>query len=446
MGGKATLVQSVLSALPTYCLSFYKFPKITIREIKKLQREFLWGGCEVKRKIPWVAWGDICKSKEEGGLGLKEIGVFNRALLGKWVWRVFAEENRLWVRILKSKYGSFDDWDVQGRSRRVRTKGSSWWLDLCEIYRGSIEGEGLKEELVRIVGNGKNTFFWWDRWVGDRRLKDVFPRLFNCSLLKHAKISEVGSWVEGVWSWDLKWRRGFSERNSNDVFELMMNIDRYKLSQEVEDVWRWKHAPNGIYSTKLAYKNLIKESVGTGVEAENKRKAFKILWKWWAPKKSTIIVWKAFRERLATINNLRTRGMEFSDEEAICPLCPAFPESNRHILFECPISASIWKLICSWCQVPRLLCVAPITNFLQFCGIMGRKNRAKVAATIWIGTVWSIWNARNNLVFNKVSSTAEKIADEIKLLIRSWLSIKIISVKESSCSDWLGDCRKFLGD
>ncbi|KAL8530201.1 hypothetical protein ACS0TY_007312 [Phlomoides rotata] len=446
MGGKATLIQSVLSAMPTYCLSFYKIPKITIREIKTLQRQFLWGGSEAKRKIPWVAWGGICKSKEEGGLGIREMGVFNRALLGKWVWRVFTEENRLWVRILKSKYGGFDDWDDRGRSRRVRKTGSSWWLDLCEIYRGSNEGEGLKEELVRKVGNGKNTFFWWDWWVGDRRLKDMFPRLFNCSVLKQTKISEAGSWVEGVWTWELKWRRGFSERNSNDVIDLMMNIDRYKISHDVEDTWRWVHATNGIYSTKLAYNNLIKERVGTGGVAENKKKAFKKLWKGWAPKKATIIVWKSFRERLATVDNLCTRGMEFSDEEALCPLCRAVPESNKHILFGCTFTVSIWKLICSWCQVPRLLCVDPIANFLQFCGLMGRKNRARVAATIWIGTVWSIWNARNNLVFNKVLPSAGKIAVEIKLLIRSWLSIKIIAVKEASCSEWLGDCRKFLGD
>ncbi|KAL8478206.1 hypothetical protein ACS0TY_030193 [Phlomoides rotata] len=127
MGGKATLVQSVLFALPTYCLSFYKIPKITIREIKKV----------------FVGWG-------------------------------------------------FDEWDVRGRSRRVRKMGSSWWFDLCEIYSGSNGGGGMKEELVRIVGNGKSTYFWWDLWVGDRRLKDIYPRLFNCSLLKHEKRQEDG--------------------------------------------------------------------------------------------------------------------------------------------------------------------------------------------------------------------------------------------------------------
>lgn len=32
---------------------------------------FLWGGSDENKKCSWVCWDDLCKSKEEGGLGVK---------------------------------------------------------------------------------------------------------------------------------------------------------------------------------------------------------------------------------------------------------------------------------------------------------------------------------------------------------------------------------------
>jgi len=48
--------------------------------------------------------GNVCKSKEEGGLGVKDIKKFNRALQAKWKWRMMSEEKGKWKEILVSKY------------------------------------------------------------------------------------------------------------------------------------------------------------------------------------------------------------------------------------------------------------------------------------------------------------------------------------------------------
>jgi len=53
-------------------------------KIISIQRRFLWEWRSEKRPISWVSWETKCKSWEEGGLGIKDVRMFNNALLAKW--------------------------------------------------------------------------------------------------------------------------------------------------------------------------------------------------------------------------------------------------------------------------------------------------------------------------------------------------------------------------
>jgi len=64
---------------------------IVLKKIVSLQRNVLWGWGSDGRKIVWVAWDKVCKSKEEGGLGIMNVRQFNLALMGKWIWRLKTE-------------------------------------------------------------------------------------------------------------------------------------------------------------------------------------------------------------------------------------------------------------------------------------------------------------------------------------------------------------------
>ena len=55
------------------------------------------------KKLCWVSWDDICKLKSDGGLGVKEVNKFNKALLAKWMWKFLLEKRALRVRIIKGK-------------------------------------------------------------------------------------------------------------------------------------------------------------------------------------------------------------------------------------------------------------------------------------------------------------------------------------------------------
>ena len=74
----------MLIALPIYLLSFFRIPKKVVHKIVSIQRNFLWGGDIEATKIPWVNWDTVYLPKTKGGLGIKDLTKFNKALLGKW--------------------------------------------------------------------------------------------------------------------------------------------------------------------------------------------------------------------------------------------------------------------------------------------------------------------------------------------------------------------------
>jgi len=98
----------------------------------------------------------------------------------------------LWKDILESKYGGWRSLKEQ----RLHNSYSFWWRDLKEVGKQEVWGTSF-EDCFRCY------FFWEDNLLGSGSLKSIFPRLFSLSVLKDAKISFCGAWVNNVWVWDL---------------------------------------------------------------------------------------------------------------------------------------------------------------------------------------------------------------------------------------------------
>jgi len=68
------------------------------------------------RKPPKAAWKMVCKSRQEGGLGIINIGEQNKALLMKNLDKFFNRRDIPWVQMIWEKY--YKDGKLPGRTRK----------------------------------------------------------------------------------------------------------------------------------------------------------------------------------------------------------------------------------------------------------------------------------------------------------------------------------------
>ncbi|XP_027099029.1 uncharacterized mitochondrial protein AtMg00310-like [Coffea arabica] len=148
--GKEVMLKVVTMAMPTYVMSCFKLPRKLLKYINSAMANYWWGEMNGKNKIHWISWKRMAEDRQEGGLGFMDLEAFNKALLGKQVWRVITKPNLLVSKVLKAKYfpkESIFTCKAQGNA--------SWfWKGIMEV-RGTVE-EGVR----RRIGNGRGTKIW----------------------------------------------------------------------------------------------------------------------------------------------------------------------------------------------------------------------------------------------------------------------------------------------
>lgn len=79
-----------------------------IDRINSIIRRFLLGG-----KMRPVAWSKVCLQRCEGGLGLRDLSTWNKALLAKVFWSIHSKSDSLWIRWIHAKYLRGEDvWEI----------------------------------------------------------------------------------------------------------------------------------------------------------------------------------------------------------------------------------------------------------------------------------------------------------------------------------------------
>eukprot|EP00253_Pinus_taeda_P028200 PITA_28200 len=98
LAGRLVLTKAVLQSIPVFMLSALPTPKEVLQQFRSIQKDFLWGKGEERKKWALVTWDKICKPKNHKGLGLDNLEILSKVLGAKLWWH--------WVKDLKAQWAS----------------------------------------------------------------------------------------------------------------------------------------------------------------------------------------------------------------------------------------------------------------------------------------------------------------------------------------------------
>nr|XP_027096099.1 uncharacterized protein LOC113715996 [Coffea arabica] len=237
--GKEVTLKTVTMALPTYVMSCFKLPASLCKEITRLMAAYWWGESQGRSKVHWCSWDKMMKAKLEGGLGFRNLECFNRALLGKQIWRLLRFPNLLVSQVLKAKY-----YPNENILNCDIPKHSSWFWQSIMSAR-----EVVKGGIWKRVGLGKSIKLWKDQWISNN--PNGKPTTMVPDGGEEQKVEELIS--------NFRWKRSVIFRRFNR--EDAENILRTPISlSRTGDLHFWIHSKQGEYSVRLCYQLQLKEA------------------------------------------------------------------------------------------------------------------------------------------------------------------------------------------
>ncbi|XP_059629623.1 uncharacterized protein LOC132272506 [Cornus florida] len=164
--GRLQLIKAVLVSTQIYWSSIFILPKAVINELNKILRSFLWTGPEMRSTGAKVSWGKVCRPKEDGGLGIPNLELANKAGIMRFIWDLQTDTNgRLWIQwchthLIKSR----NLWELN------IPHSCSWsWRKMLQLRHPA------RLLLKHSIGNGTDTSFWLDNWAPGGPLCSRFP-------------------------------------------------------------------------------------------------------------------------------------------------------------------------------------------------------------------------------------------------------------------------------
>ncbi|GJX40524.1 RNA-directed DNA polymerase, eukaryota, reverse transcriptase zinc-binding domain protein [Tanacetum coccineum] len=156
IGGRLTLLKSVLGSMPIYHMSIFKVPMKILQRMESNRSHFFNGSDPLAKKTTWVKWTNVLASKEKGGFRISILYALNRALMFKWV---KVSYHSIWLDIVK---------EVDLLKKRV--------LNLLSFVNNKVD-------------NSSDTLFWEETWHGDVALKFLFSRAYALESCKNMDVA-----------------------------------------------------------------------------------------------------------------------------------------------------------------------------------------------------------------------------------------------------------------
>ena len=396
-GAKDALIKSVAQSLPSYAMGVFKMSAGFCDQYEKLIRDFWWGDEQNHRKVHWMSWESMIKPKSKGGLGFRDMALFNKALLARKGWRLIQRPTRLCARVLKAKY--FPNGNLLD---------TVFAADASPAWRGiEFDLQLLKKGVIQRIGNGRKTQFIRDNWIPRR------SGLKITAVKKNSRRRWVNQlFVPGQKRWDTNLLRDlFHEHDVQSILQI-------KIPQrDVEDQIAWHYEKSGVFSVKSAYRlgmhlnHRAEDTSNSRQDPSSTRSARDTIWKADIPPKVRFFSWRVATDSLATKRNKWRRTLEI---DITCNICGTEEENAFHATVSCLKSVALRHAL-------RKVWTLPPESSLRYTGpnwllhLLGHLDETTRPKTLLL--FWRAWHLRNNIVHDNGKAT---IADSVIFLQSLW--------------------------
>ncbi|KAK2391581.1 hypothetical protein QL285_065025 [Trifolium repens] len=151
-------------------------------------------------------------------------------MLGKYVWDLLHNTDKLWVQLLSARYNS-ESHILEANNYR----GASYtWRSIAKAVVALTSG------FTTRVGNG-DISIWYDKWLPDGRICDKISSVDEEDT--HLHIMDVCSY--DTWNFDIIF--------THLPQEIKMEMASVFTNEDSDDILIWEPSASGTYSTKSAY-------------------------------------------------------------------------------------------------------------------------------------------------------------------------------------------------
>ncbi|WOL03586.1 allene oxide synthase 1, chloroplastic [Canna indica] len=132
-------------------------------------RDFFWSSKEDKKGLPLIAWKDIIKPKEYGGLGVKDLSIMSSSLNAKRVAQMLSNFSSIFTEVVKVKYdfislwnhascakGTLEEFELQF-TRREDNKTADWIAKRAkQLEQSFVWNKDWPPDVIRLMRKKRN--------------------------------------------------------------------------------------------------------------------------------------------------------------------------------------------------------------------------------------------------------------------------------------------------
>ncbi|GJZ03831.1 hypothetical protein Tco_0537106 [Tanacetum coccineum] len=321
-----------------------------------------------------VAWEVVCLPKDESGLGIRRLDLFNKALMATHIWKLLTMKESLWA-----------------------------WRKVLQLR------PFIRKFVWHKIGVGNHTSIWFNQWCHLSPLADfiLYRDMYRAGLSSSSKVADLLATGSLVWPPELV-----------GTYPNLLSISSPSILVGTLDKLEWK-----------SWNGIIKPFLVSSVWHSFRPRDVKVDWVdvvWFSNciPRYAFNLWLVIKKKLKTQDRLSSWDVNGSLAMS-CPLCEYQPDSHEHLFFECSFFMQVWRHMR---DLVGLSHVQPSLDMIvKFLIPMAKRRKSKsvVSKLVIAASIYYIWHKRNDRLFNN----SKRSVDQVLKNIMSSIRLKLMSCR-----------------